>query len=103
LRTGGSLRPSFGGVNRKLIWSAPAEHGVDGALDSHITTATLIEIAHNLRSNPMPNRNRNTIPNHPVSIVVTSAELEVIRHTLQPRVLSHRIRPRAMRKPFVSH
>jgi len=58
----------------------------------------LSEVPHNLRPDPSANRNRNTIPNHPVRIIVTAGERERIRHALQPRILSHRVRTRAAYK-----
>src|SRR6266481_8581892 len=62
-----------------------------------------LKIPSNLGPNPLSHQNRDAIPNHPVSVVVASPERECIRHSLQPRVFAHCVRPRAARKSFIGH
>jgi len=69
----------------------------------HIAPNPLTKIPSNLRPNPSPHRHRHTIPNHPVSIVVTPRESEPIRHPLQPGILSDRVRTRAAGESPVSN
>jgi hypothetical protein len=61
----------------------------------------LLEIPRNLRANPFSNRDGDAIPNHSIGIVVAPRERECFRHSLQPRVFSNCVRPRAARKPPV--
>ena len=59
----------------------------------------LFEIPRNLGANPFSHWNRNAIPDHSISVVVTPLESETVRHALQPRILPNRVRPHAIRKP----
>ncbi len=60
-----------------------------------------IEITHDFRPDPLSHRNRDPIPNHSISIIITANKTKRVRHTLESRVLANRIRPHAMRKPLV--
>jgi hypothetical protein len=63
----------------------------------------LLEIPRNLRADPFSNRDGDAIPDHSVSIIIASRESECVRDSLQPGVLSNRVRPRALRESLISH
>jgi hypothetical protein len=61
----------------------------------------LLEIPHNLRTDPFSNRHRDAISDHSISLVIASNKKEIIRYSLQARVFSDRVWPRAVWKSFV--
>ena len=63
----------------------------------------LSKISPHLAPNQLAYRNRDSIPDHSVSIITAPRENECVRNSLQPGVFSNRIRPHAVRKPSVRH
>src|SRR5258706_1406758 len=61
------------------------------------------EISDNLRTDPFSHRNRNAIADHSVRIIGAAHESKRVGNTLEPRVLSNRVRPHALRKSPIDH
>src|SRR5438105_875937 len=61
----------------------------------------LSEVSDNFRPDPFPNRNRDTIPDHPVRIVRAADESKCVRHTLEARVFSNCVRSHALWKSSI--
>src|SRR5438105_13673644 len=61
-------------------------------------TVSLLEVTHNLRADPSSHRNRDSIPDHSVRIRLAADESKSIRNTLEPCVLSDRVRSHAVWK-----
>ena len=61
----------------------------------------LSEVSDNFRPDPFPNRNRDTIPDHPVRIVRAADESKCVWHTLEARVFSDCVRSHAFWKSSI--